>query len=395
MKKKLLFIIPTLDVGGAEKSLINLLNEIDYDRYEVDLFLMLRKGFLLNQVPFNVQVLPESVPFKNFTDRFHKSLLTFLKNGDLHLFWNKILFTCANRLYQNPVNAEQRNWKYLKYFFPELPKEYDAAIGYLEKNANYIAADCIRAKKKIGWIHTDLQQLHLDFDFEKKHFAKLDYIVTVSDGLKERLKTVMPECAEKIKTVENINSKKTIERLAGEGVDVEFDPAFINIVFVGRLEKVKGLDMALDAISILLKKKHHVRFYLIGDGSEKENLLQKANSLSIANEVFFLGIKANPYPYIKNANIYILTSHYEGKSISLEEAKILQKPIVVTDFSSANDQIRHEITGLIAQKNPKSIAEKIERLIKDKAFAESLIYQLGNQNWTENEIEKFYFIIEN
>src|SRR5690606_11742679 len=111
------------------------------------LFLMLRKGFLLNQVPDSVNVLPESVAFRNFSQRFHKSLLTFLKNGEFQLFWNKILFTVANRLRRNSVIAEQRNWEYLKCFFPELSKEYDAAIGYLEKNANYIVADRTKAKK--------------------------------------------------------------------------------------------------------------------------------------------------------------------------------------------------------------------------------------------------------
>lgn len=395
MKKKLLFVIPSLEVGGAEKSLINLLNEIDYSLYEVDLFLMSHSGLFMAQVPSSVNMLPESTAFRNFSRPFLLSLLNFLKKGQIKLFWNKIKFTLVSRIYRNQVHAEQKSWKYLKHFFPILQKGYDVAIGYLEKNANYIVADRVDAKRKIGWIHTDLKSLGLNISYEQTHFRKLDYIVTVSDGLTARLKVEMPKFQKKIRTVENINSRKVIQKLSREAIDITFDPAFTNIIFVGRLEKVKGLALALDAISVLVKKNYNVRFYLIGDGSEKETLLAKAKMLMIENHVFFLGMKANPYPYISKADIYILTSHYEGKSISLEEAKILQKPIVITDFSSASDQIEDGITGLIAKKSPQSIAENIEKFITDKPFAKSLSEHLEKEkDPQENEIQKLYDLIE-
>ena len=395
MKKKLLFVIPALEVGGAEKSLINLLNEIDYSRYEVDLFLMSRTGLFLAQVPAAVNVLPESTAFRHFSGPFHISLLHFLKKREMLYFWNKILFTFANRIYRSPVHAEQKSWRYLKCFFPLLEQQYDVAIGYLEKNANYIVADRVKAKRKIGWIHTDLEQLGLDFSFERSHFKKLDYIVTVSEGLTDRLKAAMPEFTAKIRTVENINSKKAILQLAQEEAAVEFDPSFTNIIFVGRLEKVKGVDRALQAINILVRKQYKVRLYLVGDGSERDYLVDQARTLEIMDQVFFLGMKPNPYPYIRNADVYILTSTYEGKSISLEEAKILEKPIVITDFSSAADQIEHQFTGLIAEKNPESIAHHIEQIITDPDLNDKLTANLSQfYSGPESEVQKLYELIE-
>lgn len=395
MKKKLLFVIPSLEIGGAEKSLINLLHEIDYKRHDVDLFLMARTGFFMSQVPAEVNILPESLPFKNFSRSFQNAILFFLKRAEMNLVWNKLAFSVSNRIYPNSVHAEQRNWRYLKHFFFHFEKQYDVAIGYLEKSSNYIVTDCVKATRKIGWIHTDLEQLRLDFDFERKHLRKLDYIVTVSDGLTKRLKIAVPEFSSKIKTIENINSKKTIERLAGEVVDYAFDSAFTNVIFVGRLEKVKGLDMALDALDLLLRKHFKVRLYIIGDGSERNNLVEQAHRLGIISNVFFLGMKANPYPYIRNADIFILTSSYEGKSISLEEAKVLGKPIVITDFSSASDQILHQVTGLIAAKTPVSIACNLERIMTDPHLKSKLSANLlEGYIGTESEVQKLYNLIE-
>ena len=387
--------MPSLDVGGAEKSLINLLNEIDYTRYEVDLFLITRTGFFISQIPPSVNVLEESPFIKYFSLPVYKSVWKLLTIGKYKLVWNKIAFTVANRFYRSAVHAEQKNWQFLKVFFPRLEKHYDAAIGYLEKNANYIAADCVNADVKIGWIHTDLEQLGLNFTTEKDHFIKLDYIVTVSEGLTERLKKVMPEFAVKIRTIENINSPKTINRLAEDSIEISFDHNFINLIFVGRLEKVKGLDRALSAIKILLNKDYKVRLYIIGDGSEKKNLQELSHNLGIRDYVFFLGMKPNPYPYIRLADIYILTSTYEGKSISLEEAKILEKPIVITDFSSASDQIKHQITGLIAEKLPESIAYNLEQIINDSDLKKRLITNLRESNqYLSDEVQKLYKLID-
>lgn len=394
MKKKLLFVIPALDLGGAEKSFVNLLNVMDFERYEVDVFLLTRTGFFLNNIPAQVHVLPQSADFTTFSKPFFSSLFSFLVQAKLNLLFQKLRFTLLSRSSLNSVLKEQRSWKYLKHFFTLQPKHYDVAVAYLEKTSGYYVIDKTKASKKIGWIHTDLEKLGIDFQLELPYLERFDFLVTVSDGLSERLQKKIPQLANRIKTVENINSKIMIGKLAEEKPDIIFPEDRINLLYVGRLAQEKGLFNALDAVEILIKKKHNVHWYLIGSGDQETELQRRAVEKGILENVHFLGTKANPYPYLKASDIFILTSFIEGKSISLEEAKLLHKPIVVTNFSSAKDQIDDRHTGLIAEMNGAAVAEKIELLINNDLLMKKLSKNLKDSaKGNEQEIEKFYNLI--
>ena len=394
MKKKLLFVIPTLDLGGAEKSLVNLLHAIDYSKYEVEVFMFLQRGVFLNSVPPEVHRIENTEEYKIFSKSALYAIPIFICRGKWRSAFHRFLFAYKNRYHKiNAVN-EQYTWVHTARFLPFLQKEYDAAIGYLEKSTYYFVADNVKAKKKIGWIHTDLEALHLDFTFEKKYFDKLDYLVTVSEGLKERLVHKLPSLESKVLAIENINSKKTILHLAEEKPKVILDKSTFNIIFVGRLVKEKGLFMAVDAIHLLKKNNLKIKLYLAGKGNIESELKAYAIEKGLEEDVVFLGMQKNPYPLIKQAEVFMMTSFYEGKSIALAEAKILNKAIVITNFSSAKDQIKDNITGLIAEMNPEAIAEKLSLLyhkneIRENLKANLLQEKLGN----ENEVEKLYQLI--
>ena len=394
MKKKLLFVIPTLDLGGAEKSLVNLLNAIDYSSYEVDLFFFLERGVFLSSIPKEVKIIENTKEYKIFSKSAIFSILLLLIKGKLGLVYHRLLFTFKNRYHKIISVNEQYTWTHTARFLPFLQKEYDAAIGYLEKSTYYFVADNVKAKKKIGWIHTDLEALKLDFTFEKKYFDKLDYLVTVSEGLKERLIHKLPSLESKVVAIENINSKKTILHLAEEEPQVILDKSIFNIIFVGRLVKEKGLFMAIDAIHLLKKNNLNIKFYLVGKGNIESELKAYALEKGVEQEVVFLGMQENPYPLIKQAEVFMMTSFYEGKSIALEEAKILNKAIVITNFSSAKDQIKDNVTGLIAEMNPEAIAEKLSLLYHKNEIRENLKANLSQEKLgNENEVEKLYQLI--
>lgn len=394
MKKKLLFVIPALKLGGAEKSFVNLLNALDYNRYEVDVFFLTRTGVFLDFIPKEVNILPQSQDFSDFSKLFSQSVLKFLKQGKISLIFYKLLFTFSSRLITNPVIKEQQMWKYLKHFFPVQSKKYDIAVSYLEKTSGYYVVEKTDAKKKMGWIHTDLEALGIDFDIENKYLAAFDYLVTVSEGLSERLGEKLPAFKSKIRTIDNINSQKLITALSNEKIDFQFSVGTVNILYVGRLAQEKGLFNALDAMEILIKKGYSINWYLIGSGNKQNEIQKSATAKGIRDKVHFLGVRNNPYPYIKFADIFLLSSFYEGKSISLEEAKILCKPIVITNFSSAKDQILDNDTGLIAEMNAASIAGKIELLIKNKDLSAKLISNLkSSARGNEEEINKLYELI--
>lgn len=395
VRKKILFVIPSLNLGGAEKSIINLLNALDHRKYDAEIFVMTKVGPLLQQIPDHVKILEASPNYSRFSQSVFKSFFEFLMLGEFRLAIKRGLFAFWNRYYKNVAVSEQQTWKYVQDFFARIEVNYDVAIGYLEKSTIYFIADKVTAEKKIGWIHTDLEAIKLDFGFEKKYLRQLDYIITVSEGLSSRLRKVLPELSGKIKTVENINSAKFIRKQAEAETSVVFDNQKINLIYVGRLVKEKGLYNALNALKILVKINKNIIFHIAGDGELKDDLQHFVNDNNLSSNVVFLGMQSNPYPLIKKADIFLLTSFYEGKSISLEEAKILKKPIVVTSFTSAKDQIKDFETGLIADMNPQSIADKIELLIQDSSLRNKIIDNLENEDFdTEKEIEKLYKLIE-
>ena len=233
MKKKLLFVIPSLALGGAEKSFVNLLNALDYEQYEADVFLFVKSGEFLSLLPKEVNVLPVSEDFTLFSLPFLQSVLAFLKKGRVDLAFYRLMFVVGNSKAKNPSISEQKTWKYLKKFFPKIQKKYDVAIGYLEKSSNYFVVDKTLADQKIGWIHTDLKALNLDFALEEKYLRKLDKIITVSDVLVEKLQNYFPEIKDKFYRVENINSAKIINELANQPqVIIDEKDDFFNIIWI-------------------------------------------------------------------------------------------------------------------------------------------------------------------
>lgn len=168
----------------------------------------------------------------------------------------------------------------------------------------------------------------------------------------------------------------------------------IIILSVGRLHYQKGFEMAIESCKKLIDKGYKIKWNIIGEGEEREQLTNLIKANKLENNFKLLGLKSNPYPYIKQADIYAQTSKFEGKSIAIDEAKILNKPILVTDFSTAKDQIDNEINGLIVDMKPEAIAEGIERLIKDTELKGKLVSNLSKEKLgTEEEIYKLYDIL--
>ncbi|WP_195986769.1 glycosyltransferase [Clostridium sp. D53t1_180928_C8] len=396
MKKDILFIIPGLGAGGGEKSLINLLSQIDFDKYNVDLFLLKQDGLFMNFIPKEVNILTMPKDIVIFNEGLTKSIFKYLSKGKFKLAYSRLMFCIKNRGNYNIGKAEQYSWKYLRNAIGYLNKEYDIAIGYLEKTSNYICVDCVQAKKKILWIHNDYRKLNLDKEFDLSYFKKANYLVTVSEECESVLREEFPNQEEKVKLIYNIVSKKSIENLANEALESSKSPNNkINILSIGRLHEQKGFDMAIEACNDLINKGYDICWNVIGAGIEKNKLeeaIQKNNLTGVFN---LLGLRNNPYKYLKNCDIYAQPSRYEGKSVAIDEAKILCKPILVTNFSTVYDQIEDYKTGIITEMNFKDISLGLENLINNEKLRKELIknlslLHLGN----EDEILKFYELIK-
>lgn len=395
MKKKLLFVIPSLDAGGAEKSLITLLNTIDYSLYEVDLLVFHKKGLFLSLVPQSVSILTLEGDYVDFSKPLVRSIISFIKKGKLNLVINRLLFFFKNKIESNVSKAEQNTWRYIKSSIPISPQTYDVAIGALEKTSIYFAIEKVRSTKTIGWIHTNYSKSGMQRSFDLDFFKKLDFLVTVSEECSADLHTVFPEIQSKIKCIYNLVSPDLINELAQHPLtDAAYEHAQFTILTVARLSKEKGIELAVETSLALLKLGLDFKWYVIGDGQERNRIEQIIKENKLENVFVLLGLKENPYSYIKAATCYVQPSIYEGKSIAIDEAKILGKPIVITNFPTAKDQIQHEHNGLISEMNSIALANMIFNLLNDVQLQQHLIVNLNKSEYgTLSEIEKFYQLL--
>lgn len=386
--------MPSLQAGGAEKCLVNLLNEFDYDRYDVDLLLLSKTGIFLKLLPSPVRVFTLEDDYTVFSKNILSSVLTFLSKGKFGLAFSRIAFTIKNRTIKNTGIAEQYSWQYLKKAIPKNETTYDVAIGFLEKTAIYLAVDCIKAQKKIGFINNDYKMLDLDANYDAPYFEKLDYLVTVSESCEQVLQDSFPKLTSKIKMMYNILSEKAIQKLAFQSI-AGLDPN-ANLVTLGRLSHQKGFDIAIQACAILVAKGVAIKWYILGEGEERRALEGLIKQYKMESNFILLGIKENPYPYINNATIYVQPSRFEGKSLAIDEAKILHKPILVTNFTSAKDQITSFENGIVVDLDPDSIAQGILDMLNNVVLRTQLVANLEKEHYgTESEIKKLYQLIEN
>lgn len=392
-KKRILFIMNNLNVGGAEKALVSLLQVFDYDRYEVDLYLFKKEGAFLKEVPVEVHVLPRPKNYVYFDGPVKNTIIKNLKKLNFGLIFDRICFGFLQKKQIPPAEKEQCAWKYIKNHLPNIEKKYDVAIGFLENKPINFCIDKVVAKKKIGFIHNDYIGLGMNPKHDISRFKSLDHILSVSENCVEILKNTFPQFNEKFKLIENISSTERIRKLSTEENDLEFKRN--SIISVGRLSPQKNFVLAICAAEILKSRGYDFEWNIVGEGNEKD-LLQKLITEKKLNGIFnLLGLKENPYSYISKSIVYVQPSKFEGKSIAIDEAKILAKPIILTNFLTSKDQITDGENGLIVEMNAECLANGIELLLKDeklrRKFSENLAKEnLGNQG----ELEKFYLLIE-
>lgn len=379
MKKKILFVIPNMRVGGAEKSLLNLLSVFNYNEYDIDLFLFRKDGLFFDEIPSKVNIIGDTKNYEIFDGNAKYAVKHFIKNLNF--------ISAVQRVKYARATDENLRWYYLEKQLPKLKKKYDCAIAYLEGNASRYVVDDVNADKKICYVHNDISKLNSDKKISNYIFDKSDFVVTVSKECKESLEKNFENFKEKVVIVENIISPDLLKKQASEFVAFD-DNSSLKIVTVARCSAQKNLQLAVKTCKNLKNRRLDIKWYQLGTGELENEIKELVKKLNLEKDFIMLGDKSNPYPYIANCDIYVQTSLFEGKSISIEEAKCFNKPIVVTNYSTVNDQIENGVNGLICEMNEEDIADKIQMIIDKKVSLKSIAF--GN----ENEAENLYKLIE-
>lgn len=398
--KKILFVMNNLSSGGAEKSLSSLLSVIDFSKYEVDLLLFRNDGIYFQDLPSEINRIQEPLEYKYFDMSFKKAIKGSLLIGRFDVAISRIKVSAISRTEKNRAKCEQRAWTYIGSSIRNLDKEYDVAVGFMEKSSIYYIVEKVSAKKKIGWIHTNYNSSGMDPAIDSTYFFKLDHIVTVSEECAMSLKNTFPDLSNRVEVIQNIVSPEAIKLLANEELisTENFDKNAIKIATVGRLGHEKGIDLAIESCRLLVEKGYKINWKVIGYGTDKEiiNLNKQINEKNLTGVFQLIGVKDNPYPYIKTSDFYIQPSRFEGKSIAIDEAKILDKPIIVTNFPTAKDQIIHNVNGLIAEMNPEAICNAVSLLIRKKDLRDKIVDGLSKEKvGTVSEIKKFHALCAN
>ncbi len=392
-KKKVLFINYSLHSGGIEKSLVTILSLFDYEKYEVDLQLFANEGLFLERVPKQVHLLAPLFPTE-YRLNIRRAFFALLRKGRPDLAFCRLLVTFAG-LRGTMGERLGRMWKVESRFAHPAKGEYDAAVAFMEGQPIYYCVTKVKSRVKIGFIHGDYEAMGLDREFDREYVRRLDALCTVSESCLASLKRVFPESAEKCRVIYNIVSAGFMRNLAEQGEGFGDGYKGPRVLSIARLSPQKGIDLALPAAASLKKKGIEFRWYIIGVGPEEESLKAMADELGLGDRVFFLGERPNPYPYLKQCDVYLQPSRFEGKSIAVDEAMVMCRPILLTDFSTAADQIDSGVNGLIVPMTPEGVEEGLEKLLCSGELRASFTKALSEKTYSnESELGKLYALID-
>ncbi|MBW8348400.1 glycosyltransferase [Bacillus sp. IITD106] len=397
MKKKILISSFDLAVGGVERSLIGLLQTIDYSKYDVDLMLYKHEGEFLSFLPAGPKLLAEVPQYSTF----RKSIKQTIEEGHYKIGFSRLLARTLSSLQGKIQKIDEPGYLNIQYgwgishpFLPKLHKEYDAAISFLWPH--YFIGRKVNAKKKIGWIHTDYSNIHINKKLENQMWDKVDQIVAVSDDCSKTFLSFFPKLIEKTSVIENILSPELIHEQAmdEEAIEIKRTEGRTILMTVGRLSHAKGIDQAIKACKELLEEGYDIAWYVVGYGPLENDLQALINNLGLNDRFFLLGKKVNPYPYIKACDIYVQPSRYEGKAVTVREAQVLKKPVVITNFPTARSQAQDEYDAIITSVNVEGIVKGVQRLINDDVLRKRIISNVSKNNYgNEKEVEKLYRLI--
>lgn len=386
-KKKILFIMESLRIGGAEKSLLTILNLLDYTKYEVDLFLFKHNGDFFPMIPSQVHLLEESKSYKTFSDNRKMSPLKFLTKLDFNKVYHSSIWLFQTLISKIKKEKLYIGWNHVKYFFDTIEKEYDTSIAFLERKTIYFNIDKVKSKNKIGFIHNDYSIYPYDDKLDRYYFKYYNKIATVSEHCKDVLIQIFPEYEDKFMVIKNMVSKELIKKLSQEKIiNNKLDKNSIKIVSVGRLVKQKGFDQAIIICKKLGENNINIQWYIIGEGEERKHLESLIKEYQLENNIFLVGADTNPYKWINIADIYVQTSRFEGYGITVAEAKTLNKPIVASDIPEFRELLSNE-KGLLS-KNINDFVTNIEKIINDKKLKTKIINNLKQEKITFEELEQ-------
>lgn len=399
-KPRILIYMHYLEVGGAERALLGLLHALDPGKVDVDLFLNQHTGDFMPLIPPHVNLLPQLPEYS----AIERPIRDIICEGHISIAIRRLISKLRHKRYFRTLPADSRanDESIYQYVFRQVSPalrdltylgDYDLAISFM--HPHNIVRDKIRARKKICWIHTDYSTINVNHALELPVWDSFDAIAGISESAAESFASVFPSLRSKIFYFENILSSSLVRAQALQGMPDGMDSCngLINILSVGRLSTPKRFEQVPRICAFLRDSGLKFRWYIIGPGDDSE-VRENIARHDVADYVKLLGLKANPYPYIAACDIYAQPSLYEGKSVTVREAQILCRPVIISDYPTAKAQIIDGTDGVIAPLDIDAFAESMASFMRDTARQRLLTEYLGSHEYgNDSEVEKIYDFI--
>lgn len=398
--KKILLFSHGMELGGAERALLGLMQNLDLTKYQVDLFLMRKEGELLKYIPQGIHLLPGkeeytclAVPISRVAG---KKKWGIFKGRIIGKVKAACFVKCHGLRPDNGVALEYSH-KYTCRYMPAVSDtEYDLAISFL--TPHYFAAKKAKAKKRIAWIHTDYTSLEIDVNSERRMWSAYDRIVSVSEECSRGFAARFPNLADRLVCIGHILPVDFIKNQAvlfDAAKEMTEDGSF-RILSVGRFCYAKNFDNVPDICKRIVEAGYRIRWYLIGFGPDEELIRQRIREAEMEEHVILLGKRENPYPYMRACDLYVQPSRYEGSCVCVYEARVLGKPVLITNYETAKSQLKDKVDGVIVPADNKGCAEGIISLIRNSKLRERLAEHAAETDYVNHTgTDRLYALIEN
>lgn len=356
--KKLLFFGYTLEVGGAEKVLVDYINELN-NKYEIDLVLLQKKGEFLKDLPSNINVI-----------QLRNNILSY------------ILFRYIPFIRKRKINRIANK------------KDYNVAIGFLEGRSATWVADIKKPIRKLAWIHNDVNKFDIGISEReiKTSYSKLDKIITVSEIAKKSFCEKYDFKQDKVEVLYNLIDEKNIIEKSKEIVPKNKIFTFVN---VGKMRPQKRQDRLVEIAKKLKENNYKFKIQIIGNGPEEDKIKELIKKYNVEDVVELLGLQMNPYPYIKQADCIVVSSDFEGYSVAIKEALLLKKAVVSTNVCGVSEMFDDGKYGIVAEISTEDLLDKMKNVLDKKIDINKIEKNLENYDCENNKIiEKLISLIE-
>lgn len=382
-RKKILFITNTMGRAGAEKCLQALLELLDPSQYDLSVYSIINRGELYSDMPAYVHILNKNPCTKSVLDRAglaaigRQILWSLLKKCSFITYIPYFLRVLFHQIRVKRLDFSKLFWMLLARNAQRFDEEYDLAVAFIEGAATYYVANYVKARKKATYVHIDYLAAGYSPKLDRKYYDKFDRVFCVSDTVRKVFLTAYPEYGKKTFFFHNMVPRERILRLSkeGEGFTDGFDG--LRILTVGRLHYQKAYDLAIPALAELRRRGHNVRWYVIGEGAEEDNLRALIRQNGVEDSFILLGTTPNPYPFIAGCDIYSQASRFEGWCIALAESLVLARPVLASRCAGNEEQVTDGETGVLIDLSTENIVEGMEKLITSPELREKFTRNLS------------------